>query len=238
MKTKFNLFIFLGALFMSIVVFASPEDYSKKFKVSGFQNLDLGQAFEIKVSKGSAYSLAAYGRQEDVDDLEVDIDGNTLKVSYKDRNWGFNWGKNRKRVRLVITMPRLANADFSGACRVDVDGFANEEQMNFVFSGASKGQLNQINADKLNVELSGASKLNISGHAGKLNVDASGASHMEGTNLMARDTDVEASGASHVSVQSQKTLRVDASGASKVSYKGVPTISKDLSGAASINQVN
>ncbi len=238
MKTKFQLFIFLGAIFMSVVALASPEDFSKKFKVSGFQNLDLGHAFEIKVSKGSAYSLAAYGRQEDVEDLEVDIDGNTLKVYYKDRNWGFNWGKNRKRVKIVITMPRLANAEFSGACKVDVEGFSNEEQMNLVFTGASKGQLTQINADKLNLELSGASKLNVSGRAGKLNVDASGASHLEGSNLMARDTDVEASGASHVSIQSQKTLRVEASGASKVSYRGVPNISKDLSGAASINQVN
>ncbi|RXK49804.1 head GIN domain-containing protein [Aquirufa rosea] len=238
MKTKFSLFILLGALLMSVVAWASPEDFSKKFKVSGFQNLDLGHAFEIKVVKGNTYSLAAYGRQEDVEDLEVDIDGSTLKVLYKDRSWGFNWGKNRKKVRLVISMPRLANAEFSGACRVEVEGFTNEEQMNFVFTGASKGQLHQVNADKLNVELSGASRLNISGRVGKLNVDASGASHLEGTDLLARDTDVEASGASHVSIQSQKTLRVDASGASKVSYKGVPNISKDLSGAASINQVN
>lgn len=137
-----------------------------------------------------------------------------------------------------ITLPRLSAGDFSGACKVDLQGFTNEEEMSLVFSGASKGLIEGLHADKLKIELSGASDCKISGHTDYLKVEASGASHLKALDFFARNVDVDASGASSAQVHVQKSLKVDASGASHVKYKGSPVIIKDLSGAASLHQVN
>jgi hypothetical protein len=110
--------------------------------------------------------------------------------------------------------------------------------MSLVFSGASKGLIEGLHADKLKIELSGASDCKITGHTDYLKVEASGASHLKALDFFARNVDVDASGASSAQVHVQKSLKVDASGASHVKYKGSPVISKDLSGAASLHQVN
>jgi hypothetical protein len=94
-------------------------------------------------------------------------------------------------------------------------------------------------ADKLVIDLSGATKVEMAGRVLKLSVGLSGASHVILNNLVARDVDVDASGASHVELNVQKSLRVDASGASKITYRGNPlNISKDLSGASTVRRAD
>lgn len=233
---KNSLLITLICLF-TFQLYAAPEITTKKFKVTAFSSLEIGHAFEVHVFKGSTYAVSATGRPEDVENVEVEINNNHLEIGLESTSWSFGW-KNNKKVVINITMPTLKSAEFTGACKGQLSGFSDEETVNITLSGASKLDMIQLNADKLNLELSGASHAVASGRVGKLNIEASGASHLNALDLIARDADVEANGASHVDVQVQKTLRIDASGASKVSYKGRPIISKDLSGAASIHPAN
>lgn len=233
-------FLLLAFLFISQSLLADNETIRKAFKVAGFSALEIGSAFEVQVKQSSTFSLVATGHPEDVNALEVDINGNTLEVHFKENsNWfSWNWGKNRKKIVLQISMPKITSADFSGATKVEVRGFTDEENCNMTVSGASKLNLIDFNADKLSLEISGAGHVKLTGHIIKLNLDCSGASKLDAAETFIRDADLELSGASHALVQVQKTLRVNASGASKVSYKGSPNVSKDVSGASSVVRVN
>ena len=234
MKKILSLFAALVVVFSS---FADPAVVTKKIKVANFKSIELGSAFEVHVHKGNTYAVMITGREKDLDDLEVSVSSGKLKIGYE---IGWNWGWNNSRSRMVvnITLPRLVSGDFSGACKVDVQGFTNEEEMNLIFSGAAKGSVEGLRTDKLKIELSGASDCKLSGQTDYLKVEASGASHLKALEFLSRNVDVEASGASSAQVHVQKSLQVDASGASHVKYKGSPIINKDLSGAASLHQVN
>jgi hypothetical protein len=234
MKKILSLFAALVVSFSSI---ADPEVVTKKFKVANFNSIELGSAFEVHVHKGNVYAVSVTGREKDIDELEVSSSSGKLEIGYES-GWKWTWNNNRSKLVVNITLPRLNSGDFSGACKVDLQGFTNEEEMSLVFSGASKGLIEGLHADKLKIELSGASDCKISGHADYLKVEASGASHLKALDFFARNVDVDASGASSAQVHVQKSLKVDASGASHVKYKGSPVISKDLSGAASLHQVN
>jgi hypothetical protein len=234
MKKILSLFAALVVVFSS---FADPAIVTKKFKVANFKSIELGSAFEVHVHKGNVYAVSVTGKESDIDELEVSSSAGKLEISYEEK-WKWSWNNNRSKIVINITLPRLSAGDFSGACKVDLQGFTNEEEMSLVFSGASKGLIEGLHADKLKIELSGASDCKITGHTDYLKVEASGASHLKALDFFARNVDVEASGASSAQVHVQKSLKVDASGASHVKYKGSPVISKDVSGAASLHQVN
>jgi hypothetical protein len=234
MKKIVSLFAALLVVFSS---FADPAIVTKKFKVANFKSIELGSAFEVHVHKGNVYSVSITGREKDLDDLKVSSSAGKLEISYES-SWNWGWNNNRSKIVINITLPRLESGEFGGACKVDLTGFSNEEEMRLYFSGAAKGSAEGLKTDKLNIELSGASDFKIAGQSDYLKVEASGASHLKALDFLARNIDVEASGASSIQVHVQKTLQVDASGASHVKYKGSPIIKKDLSGAASLHQVN
>jgi hypothetical protein len=234
MKKYLSLFAALLVVFSSL---ADPAVVTKKFKVANFKSIELGSAFEVHIHKGSVYAVSVTGREKDLEDVEVTSSAGKLEIGYES-SWKWGWNTNRSKVVVNITLPRLENGEFTGACKVDLQGFSNEEEMRFLFSGAAKGIIEGLRTDKLKIELSGASDCKISGQSDYLKVEASGASHLKALEFLSRNVDVEASGASSAQVHVQKSLQVDASGASHVKYKGSPIITKDLSGAASLNQIN
>lgn len=234
MKKILSLFAAFLVFFSS---FADPAVVTKKFKVANFKSIELGSAFEVHVHKGNVYAVSITGREKDIEDLEVNTSAGKLEIGYEE-GWKWSWNNSRSRVIVNITLPRLESGEFTGACKVDLQGFTNEEEMRLLFSGAAKGTAEGLRADKLKIELSGASDCRITGQADYLMVEASGASHLKAMEFLSRHVDLEASGASSASVHVQKSLKVDASGASHVKYKGSPIISKDVSGAASLHQVN
>lgn len=234
MKKILSLFAALLVVFSS---FADPVVITKKFKVANFKSIELGSAFEVHVHKGSVYAVSVTGREKDVEDIEVTSSGGKLEMGYES-NYKWGWSDNRAKVVVNITLPRLFSGEFTGACKVDLQGFTNEEEMRLLFSGAAKGSAEGLRTDKLRIELSGASDCKLNGQSDYLQAEASGASQLKALEFLSRNVDVEASGASSASVHVQKSLKVDASGASHVKYKGSPLITKDLSGAASLHQVN
>ena len=234
MKKLLSLFAAFLVVFSS---FADPAVVTKKFKVANFKSIELGSAFEVHIHKGNVYAVSVTGREKDIDELEVTTSAGKLEISYES-SWNWGWNNNRSKIVINITLPRLESGEFGGACKIDLQGFTNEEEMRLSFSGASKGAAEGLRTDKLRVELSGASDFKIVGQSDYLKVESSGASHLKALEFLARNVDIEASGASSAQVQVQKSLKVDASGASHVKYKGSPVITKDLSGAASLHQVN
>ena len=230
--------LFVLGISLQALAFA-PESQTKKIRVGNFQSLEIGHDFDVQIIKGNVCSITASGRADDLEKLDVQVEGNTLKFDL-DASWSWmGYNKNHKKIKLLITLPRIKSAEFSGASHVNLRGFDDEEQMNITVSGASHFAGDSIQADKLVLELSGASHAKISGRIAKLDVELSGASHLDADALLARDADIEASGASHAQVNIQKSLQVEASGASKIEYKGNPmNLSKDVSGASTVRRAN
>lgn len=237
---KKSIYLLIAALGVTINMLASADLTTKKYKVANFTSLEIGHAFEVHVFKGSTYSISATGSENDLENVEVQVNGSTLEVTLDDSYWSNwrNWKNSNKKIVLNITMPRLKDAEFGGAAKVTLEGFVDEEEMVLHGSGAVKLMSSKLVADKLTLDLSGASKVEMKGQVLKLSIDLSGASYLILTDMIVRDADVDASGASHVELNAQKSLRVTASGASKITYLGNPAVSKDLSGASFVRKAN
>jgi len=224
-------FIAIGLLVILATVTSFAQE-SKNFSVSGFNKLALGSAFKIEVKQGNNFSVTTTGRSEDLNDLEANVSGGTLKLNYK----GNNWNKNRKTVTVSITMPNLQGVRFSGASTANVAKFSGVKTMDIDVSGASRVTM-ELSAQKVALDLSGASSLVLTGQCDVLNGEVSGASTFKGRDFPAKEVNIDASGASSAAVAANTTLHAEASGASSIRYSGsVKDIHSSSSGAGSVKR--
>lgn len=207
---------------------------TRTLKVADFTKLSMGSAFKINVEQGSTFRVTVSGREDDLDDLEYDVSRGTLKLSYKNTKWN----RNCEGVQVEVTMPNLDGVDFSGASTAKVKGFRGGRGMDIDVSGASKVEMD-FSADKVSVDLSGASRLTLMGKAERLEGEMSGASTFDGKDFPVKEAKLEASGASSASVVSNSVLEADASGASRIRYSGsARQVRSSTSGASSISRSN
>ncbi len=200
----------------------------ESFDVKNFDGLEIGNAFEVTVTKGSDYKIMASGDSRDIDDLVVKERNGTLEVYYRN-----NWRLRRFKMSIEIEMPTLKEVEFSGAVEANVKGFDNLDELEIDLSGASKATF-ITNAKTYDIDLSGASTLELEGKSDKIFAELSGASTLNAFSTDAADASLNLSGASNGRVNIAQQLKVTASGASKVCYRGAAKVESDLSGSSKV----
>ena len=189
-------------------------DHTRQFNVTAFSKVDVAGAFVVRFRKGDTYKVVADGREDDMSDMDVRVNGNMLEVKIDRKGGLFNWS-NRKRIGLTITVPGIDELKLSGASKASLVGFGNYNNLDIDMSGACRTVFDG-SVEKLSLELSGASNAVLRGHVKLLDADLSGASKIEATDLNVDKATVDASGASHANFGHVDALESETSGASKV----------------------
>lgn len=235
-KIHFTLGILSFALAIQSCIYINDRDHTpsprgnstEDFTVAAFNKLEMGDAFTINVKKAAQYSVKASGELNDLNDLSVrtNTDGE-LRISYRN-----SWRK-RHPMQIDITMPDLAEVDFSGASVAQIEGFESLGILEIELSGASRASF-YGSANRLEAELSGASELTLSGSGQMLEVESNGASRLNAYDFPCKTGNLELSGASSNRVNLSQTLWVQASGASTVRWKGNAVVTQKLTGGSSV----
>ena len=196
-----------------------PGSTERTFALTGFTKINAGDAHQVTIAKGDEFTIKASGCTVDLNDLELTLESNQiLNIKYK------NSRNNRYRVDFTITMPRLVSLNLSGASKGFISGFGGQNTViRTVVSGASECSVSGtgINAS---VDISGASRVYLSGNTESLYGTISGASELRSYDVSATEVDITVSGSSAAYVRPLESFFVDASGNSLVYYKGTPTI--------------
>ena len=201
--------------------------------ISGFDKVDVSQAFQVDISQGEAFSVVIRIDDNLVQYLEVLKQGSTLKIGLKP---GRLYNIRKATMEAEVTMPELSGLELSGASQGAITGFKSSKTLNVDLSGASHLR-GDIEAGDAWLDVSGASQVTLSGSAGDVTIDASGTSIVALADFPVADADVKASGASKATVNPSGRLDADASGASHVYYVGSPTLGKiETSGASSVKR--
>ncbi len=194
----------------------------EQIPLQNFDRIEMGNAFEVYVKKGSNFSIKAVGDSYDIADLEAIVNNGKLKINYK------NNINRRFEMKFYITMPRIIEANFSEAVIADISNF-NENVMVIKASGASDIYLDS-DAKYWDIDMSGASVIEINGQGKSIELDASGSSELFAGNLYVDNVDLNVSGSSTISIFAYNNIIGRASGASEVRYKGNPFVDIRLSG--------
>lgn len=262
MKRSLMCFILLGSLASSLLLAAcafgpmqairgSGEVVTQELEITDFEQVEVHNAFQVTVRQGDAFRVVLEVDEAAVDHLQVEKQGNTLRI-------GLERGVSMMgsvTLRGEVTLPTLTGVSASGASEVAFTGFQSTEELEIEASGASSLQ-GEIDAgttrmaasgaseitlrgslQAVAIEASGASRVTLSGSGQNGTIQASGGSEVDLAEFTLEDAEVTASGASDVTVQPSGTLDVEASGGSNVYYLGEPTMGQmQTSGGSSVSQ--
>lgn len=223
----------LFTLLLMISTWSFAQELKRSFNLKDFDKLDMGSAFIINVIQGSTYKVDIRGREQDVKEIIGKVSGSTLDLHFPS-NWSGN--KHRKEVYVNIIMPKLTEANFSGASKSTVSGFSSDK-LSISVSGASVSNF-KVNAKALSIDCSGASSLTLIGSGQNIEADVSGASNVNSLDYKVTSVNIDASGASDIKLFVTSKIVADASGASSIRYKGGASVKSSTSGAGSVKSMN
>jgi hypothetical protein len=227
----------LLGLLAGVIVYAQEvnDPNAEVREAKNFHGISISNAFDVYLTQGNTEAVAVSASETKFRDrIKVEVKDGILKVWFDNEG---KWSMGNKKLKAYISFKDINKLTVSGACDVYVTGKLKADELTINFSGASDLKKAELDVKKLDVDLSGASDMTVSGSADQLTVEASGASDFKGFDLVTQMCNASASGASDIRITVNKELSAHASGASDVKYKGSGLI-RDLktSGASSVSK--
>ena len=214
MKHIFFFFLFIAFSIFSRAQKVVNDENAEVRPITSFHAIHVSNSFDVIITQGGEESLAvSASNKEDLPAIKTTVEKGVLKIWFDQKNsW---WPKNRK-LKAYISVKNINELKGSGAADIEIEGTLQATDLKLNFSGASDLDGKIVTTNKLDIHLSGASDVSISGSASEVEIDASGASVVKAFDFKTNNCVVDASGASKVRITVEKELSASLSGASKV----------------------
>ncbi len=235
--------IFLFSL-LSVIIFSSCHHlFAKRIRGNGaiktenrtvgtFTGVDVSGNIDVYVTQDSVASVKIEADENLLEYVQINANGGTLDIRAER---GYNL-KPSKSIKVYVSGPLFKRFEASGACDIySQNRISNSEGIGIHLSGACDVTM-EVNAPKVNADLSGAGTITLKGETKDLSIDGSGSTDMKCFDLMAENARIEISGAGDAQVYASMKLDVHVSGAGSVRYKGNATVSQEVSGAGSVKK--
>jgi hypothetical protein len=176
---------------------------------TAFHGVEASGAVEVHWRSG-APAISVRADDNLIGQLKTEVKGGTLRIYTEGHDVSFS-----HRPVINVSSAALDTIGLSGASLLDAKGVAGE---------------------KLSVESSGASHIELSGHVRSARLDLSGASQLALGGLTTEELRLDASGASSGTVHASRSVAAHLSGACRFTVAGrPPDVTRDLSGASSLS---
>lgn len=205
-------------------------------QIGDFTKLDVSSSVSVEFKFADTNSLTVETHEDMMHNIITEIQGETLCIRLKP-NIRYH---NVRKQHVVVKSPNTPReVSISGAVQLLCDDPLQAESCSFHCSGASRVQVKNLESTKLDIQISGAGSVDITGKTESVFLRLSGASKLHASHLETDYCDVDVSGASNARLgRIDKTLSVQASGASRFEYEGTPTIqSQKVHGASKVRSL-
>lgn len=196
--------------------------------IEDFSKLELSGAFKVLISQDSFSIMKINAPENVISQVKSRVSGKTLKIEMENNVCDDGI------IEITLSSKIWESIRSSGASEIYSTNLINAENLDVSLSGASKVNLN-LAASRLKTRASGSSEINYSGQCGEHIVDVSGSNQINAFDFIVSDYKIETSGASKININVLKLLDVKSSGASEILYKGSPkNISNNQDGSSSL----
>ena len=217
--TKFLLGMLLMAFFLVGCDDEMPDYYaSKSYDLENFNAVELGDALQVRILRGTRFSVVARGEQPDLDDLELRVEDGVLTGNYR------NGSASHKRTKLEISMPQIYSAVFEAATDASISGFTAPGSPFFLKASGASAILMSGNFEELELRVEGASEIALKGQVDVMDAVVSGASRLYARELTASEASVDIGGASEADLYVTGRLEGSVQGSSLLRYLGDPEV--------------
>ncbi len=233
---KKNLMLFC-AIILGVITL-NAQDYAKTYTFNNrYTGIKAGSSFDINLKYGDSPKVRIEAPKKYLDYISVYLEGGTLvfKTNFP-RNF-FNTKRNSRGIKVELYMTYLNKLDLSGAASLNANNnIYKSNDFELELSGASS--LNNLNlqAQSLDLDMSGASQCKMTCNIGNLEGEISGATQvLFSGDVASMDLDISGAGDFKYSGES-KNIDLESSGAASIILNGkTDGLKIEGSGACSIS---
>jgi Putative auto-transporter adhesin, head GIN domain len=222
-------FAFLAATSLATAALAAPAE--RRFAVSGFEKVLASGSEDITITTGKTASVVATGPQERLDNLNIQVDGKTLKIDHK-KNSNWSWGTDDK-VQIVITMPALLGLHASGSGDIMADK-GSGPAFEGTLSGSGNLKIDRIESPEVTLRTSGSGDIMAGGQCTNAKVSISGSGDMALGGLACTNVDIAISGSGDVIAHATGNANIRISGSGDVKITGGARCTSRTSGSGDV----
>lgn len=184
---------------------------------------------ELIVTQGDRESLTITAEDRILSQIVSEVRDGTLYL-YPENNTPF---VTFDRVQFELTVKNLDELNLDGVVRVQAENLETD-RLQLQATGSAEIAINSLKANTLNVDLGGASKLNLAGKVIDQTLRFSGGSQYRAELLESQNIDLEIDGAGEATVWANDRLDVQINGTGNVGFYGTPDVRQDIRGVGSI----
>lgn len=205
---------------------------TRSFAVGAFDAVALEGADNVRVVTGTTASVVANGPADELDRLDIRVDGSTLKVGRKRGMWSIGWHSGPG-VTVTVTTPGIKEASIGGSGDMTVDRVRGD-----AFKGAigGSGDLDIADIQTANTSLSiaGSGNIRAAGTAADADLSLAGSGDIDVRNLKSQTADISIAGSGNVQAAVSGKAKISLIGSGDVTVKGTRdcSVSKIGSGEA------
>jgi len=205
---------------------------SRTYQLGAFDKIEVAGPYQVTVTTGGAPGASATGGDKLLDETEVVVDGNTLKIRPKKKNGiRWNWGKQGK-AQFTVTTALLHGAGIAGSGRIAVDKVDGDFKGEV--AGSGNLQLAAVNGGAVEFAIAGSGKVGAAGKAASTKVEIAGSGDVDASGLAAKTADVSIAGSGNVRAHASDTAKVEIVGSGNVTISGGAKCSIDKAGSGNV----
>ena len=201
-----------AALFASActIEIGSGETVAETYEVGDFSRISVDRAWTARVDVGPETSVEVQVDKEALDNVDIRVEGDTLIVDLEGGLFSISGD-----LDVHITTPELVGLKADGASQVDID---------------------DLDADRFELDVDGASQVTADGDVGELVIQADGASQIDFDRVTVASAEVDGNGASQIGLTAAAEVRGRLDGASQLDVSDTTSVDVATNGASSVNR--
>jgi hypothetical protein len=191
-----------------------------------FSSIQVDGSGQVRVVQGDRDEVFVPGDDATQEAVDIHRSGSRLMLTLPG-GWKF-WRDSRTLVEVRVR--ELHGVTLAGSADVLAPGPIATPELAVSVSGAGLARFDDLHADALRFDISGAGDGQLAGQVGRLRLSVSGKGKVLANDLRVQAADVSISGVANASLWVVDSLRVGISGAGHVGYWGQPQVSQRISG--------
>jgi hypothetical protein len=200
--------------------------------VPEFDRVDLRGVGTAVVRQGPVTSVVVDAPERVADKVRTEVRDGELRIALRWWAMLFAWASVDE-IEVRVTAPGIKALTLSGAGKILAPEPIEAEDLDLKLSGAGSLDL-KVRSRTVSVRLSGAGSIAAAGSADRLETSLTGAGRFDGSQLEVKEARVRTTGAGETLVFAVDSLDVTLTGAGAVRYKGNPKLTSRISGIGSL----
>lgn len=193
-----------------------------------FTEVSASEGLQVYVTQASNFKIEVEADDNVIDLIGTDIKNGKLRIHAIE-----NIGRATKKI--YVSLPEVTALKSSSGALLNAEESIKADKLEIDSSSGSILEV-EVVANDLEIDASSGANLDISGRTDNLYVDGSSGANIDAKDLQTKTCDADASSGSNVSINVSNRLVADASSGGNIAYAGEPTVKKNKSVSGSVHK--